>query len=668
MNAGGPPPGRRTGRSANAPRADGRATGGDGPGTDGAVLASAAAAPPDALDELPRWRLRPGVAVTALASGVHLRGWITSVTLEGSPALAALWRHVDHALATDGGTALARDTPRGSPLRAAFVTLIEQLRAHDLLTARSHAGAGPAAPWLDTVAGRPGRAAAHLARTHTEVRAAERAGALARAAERALGGADRAPAPAQEVGPDLPAGQVLLTATTGRQVRAVAAGVRGGTGFVTPVGSPAQVRADARALAARLAERDIQDVQDTGVPPGTALTALVAAGAAQRLLCAAAGLRDPSAEAGDTRLLPWLPAVLIAEEEPLRGEYRTWPRPAPPAGERAPSGPAPRTLAEALARVPVLGDPLVGVLDEPSPGALPQLPVALAACAVPHGRLLAGAARPDLARLEALCRAAESRLGGERAGIVVGLNPGHARGRALRRAAGHEDAVGREDAARHAPAEGEGGGAPVDWRPCVAEDPQAGHWWSVLVRRLGARAELGLWRVGSTGAFRAVVRATSVTSATPVTRAPAPPPGSGRPLGTAVEATAADAVAFAALSAAVRVQARDRAADATHLALPSGALAPLAATGDRAPWEDRGWTSGWLAEVADREAALQAALAASAAPRLAPWAPRHPADGPEHELWTALHASGLTVLALDPAPGARHDLAPVGVPAAEGAR
>ncbi|WP_176582968.1 hypothetical protein [Streptomyces marincola] len=656
MNAGGPPPGRRTGRSANAPRADGRATGGDG-------RAPAGAAPPDALDELPRWRLRPGVAVTALASGVHLRGWITSVTLEGSPALAALWRHVDHALATDGGTALARDTPRGSPLRAAFVTLIEQLRAHDLLTVRSHAETGPAGPWLNTVAGRPGRAAAHLARTHTEVRAAERAGALARAAERALGGAGRAPA--RETGPDLPAGQVLLTATTGRQVRAVAAGVRGGTGFVTPVGSPAQVRADARALAARLAGRD---AQDTAAPPETALTALVAAGAAQRLLCAAAGLRDPSAEAGDTRLLPWLPAVLIAEEEPLRGEYRTWPRPAPPAGERAPSGPAPRTLAEALARVPVLGDPLVGVLDEPSPGGLPQLPVALAACAVPHGRLLAGAARPDLARLEALCRAAESRLGGGQAGVVVGLNPGHARGRALRRAAGHEDAAGHGNAAPHAPAEGEGGGAPVDWRPFVAEDPQAGHWWSVLVRGLGARAELGLWRVGSTGAFRAVVRAVPAARAAPAARAPAPPPGAGRPLGTAVEATAADAVAFAALSAAVRVQARNRAADVTHLALPSGALAPLAATGSRAPWEDRGWTTGWLAEVADREAALQDALAAPAGPRLVPWAPRHPAGGPEHEVWTALHASGLTVLALDPAPGARHDLAPAGVPAAEGAR
>ncbi|NEC19079.1 hypothetical protein G3I50_12535, partial [Streptomyces parvus] len=69
---------------------------------------------PDAVQTLGRWTLRPGVAVTELPDGVHLRGWITGVTLEGGPGLRVLWSRLaetltaDSALATDRSARLAR--------------------------------------------------------------------------------------------------------------------------------------------------------------------------------------------------------------------------------------------------------------------------------------------------------------------------------------------------------------------------------------------------------------------------------------------------------------------------------------------------------------------------------------------------------------------------------
>nr|MYR38132.1 hypothetical protein [Streptomyces sp. SID4944] len=97
----------------------------------------------DALDSLGRWRLRPGVSETVLHNGVHLRGWITSLTLEGGDGLPVLWGRLAEALAADeerSGTAraeLVRAAPAGSPLRGALLTLIGQLLDHDLLVERS---------------------------------------------------------------------------------------------------------------------------------------------------------------------------------------------------------------------------------------------------------------------------------------------------------------------------------------------------------------------------------------------------------------------------------------------------------------------------------------------------------------------------------------------------
>ncbi|MYR93909.1 MULTISPECIES: hypothetical protein [unclassified Streptomyces] len=635
-------------------------------------------AAPDALDSLGLWTLRPGVAVTVLHNGVHLRGWITSVTVEGGPGLPVLWGRLAEALgaggdrAESGCTELARAAPAGSPLRAALLTVIGQLHDHDLLVARSveeAEGAEDAAgKWLGAVADRPDAAADALSRSRARVLTARPDSPLARTAARAL---DRAGVRTEVViveAADLPDGQTLLIATGlgepsavvrergaaeqesaadagGEQAaaigvraaeqHAVAVGVREGLGFVTPVGSAEQARADADGLAARLRR---WEVPGTAEHPG--LPVLLASSAAQRLVCAVAGLRDPSAEAGDARLLPGLPAALIAEQEPLRGEYRNWSGPVLLDADRVRPRADVRTLAEALARIPVLTDRLVGVLDEPDPGALPQLPAALVRCAVADGDLLSGSARADLARLEAVCRAAELRLGGGESGpVVVGAGAEHACGRALRRAAGHQEAA----ADAHTGSYREGLDRTVPWVPETGRHPQALHWWSVLVRRLGVDADVAVARLDTGGGsvFRARVRGRTTAGGPPDL------------LGTAVEATADDAVAFAALSAVVRVQAATDAPHSPrvrHLVTPSGASAPLARSAGSAPWEDAGWTTAWLAELAGREPGFQEALTDLTGWSPQPWEPSAGPPDDVHALWSALRQCGFSVLAARPEP------------------
>ncbi|MEW1632068.1 hypothetical protein AB0387_32565 [Streptomyces sp. NPDC089173] len=573
-------------------------------------------AEPDALDSLMRWTLRPGVSVTVLHNGVHLRGWITSVTLEGGAGLPVLWNRLAETLATDGSAELARTVPAGSPLRAALVTVIDQLHAHDLLVERPGGE-----KWLDAVADRPTVAAAALSRSRVRVLGARPDGPLSRAAVRAL---DRAGVRTETVETaDLPDGQILLVASevdvspalAGEQDSAVVVGLRSGVGFVTPVGSARQARADADGLAERLRRREVHGAAEHSGP-----AALLASSAVQRLVCAVAGLRDPSAEAGDARLLPGLPAALVAEREPLRGEYRSWAGSVLVDADRVRPRPAVRTLAEALARIPVLTDRMAGVLDEPDPGPLPQLPAALVRCSVADEVLLSGAARADLARLEAVCRAAELRLGTEGWDLVVGAGADHARGRALRRALTRQHTA----TATHVP-----------WSPDPEHHPQAHHWWSVLVRRLGVDAEVAVSRLG-TGGGGAVFRARFRERASGL-------------LGTAVEATADDAVAFAALSAVVRVQSATAAPHARHLVTPTGASATLARPEATAPWEDTGWTTAWLAEAAGREPELQEALAALTGWTPQPWEPPAGAHADVRVLWSALRQCGFSVLS------ARHE-------------
>ncbi|MFI7236803.1 hypothetical protein [Streptomyces cyaneofuscatus] len=603
-------------------------------------------ATPDALDSLGRWTLRPGVSVTALPHGVHLRGWITSVTLEGGPGLPVLWGRLAEALAGDGGAELARAALAGSPLRAALVTVIGQLHDHDLLVERPAGEKGDAAgQWLGAVADRPAEAASALIRSRVRVLAARPDGPLARAAARALDRAGVRAATAEAA--DLPDGQVLLVAAApgepsplaveqDAQDRAVVVGLRRGVGFVTPVGSTRQARADADGLADRLRRREA---------PGGAghpgLPVLLASSAAQRLVCAVAGLRDPSAEAGDARLIPGLPAALVAEREPLRGEYRIWAGPVLVDADRVRPRADVRSLAEALARIPVLTDRLAGVLDEPDPGALPQLPAALVRSSVAGEVLVSGSARADLARLEAVCRAAELLLGKGETGLegeggpVVGAGAVHARGRALRRAG----AV-RQQGARAGDTAGPfSAAAPVPWSPEPGRHPQALHWWSVLVRRLGVDADVAVSRLDTGGAgavFHAQVRV-RIRGRTAVG-------GVSGVLGTAVEASADDAVAFAALSAVVRVQAAADAPHARHLVTPGGASASLARPEATAPWEDAGWTTAWLAESAAREPGLQETLTALTGWSPQPWEPPADAHTDVHALWSALRQCGFCVL------------------------
>ncbi|MFH7597936.1 hypothetical protein WDV06_22930 [Streptomyces racemochromogenes] len=576
--------------------------------------AAGAADSPDSLDSLGHWRLRPGVAASALAGGLHLRGRDGSVTLEGSAALPALWEVLEEALRTGGAAGLSARAGAGTPVRAALCTLVGQLHAHGMLVAEPGPPEGhPAGDWLLTVADRPDEAAAALDGARVEVRAADPQGALASAAVRALGRAGITAGPAADAAVG-GAGRVLVRArrADGSEV-AVGAAVHPHGSFVTPVSDPARAGAAAAALAARLG---LSGDPDPAPVPAASLTALVAGAAVQRLLCALAGLPDPAAasEAGPGAAEPaaasgrhpgtdgvGVPFVLVAGAGAARAAYRPW------AAGSMEAGPPPGTLAEALDGVAALGDPRLGVLAEPLTGALPQLPVALAGC----GPLTAGAGRADLARLDAVCRAAELECG---AGVVVGAGSGHALGRALRRAALRLPARGPGAARRD---------------PYGSGHPQAHHWWGVLTRRLGVRAQAYVAPLDGGGtAYRADVRAGTG--------------GGGRLLGQAVEATAGDAAAFAALAAVVRVQAGEQAPKPEHITSAGGELCPLAVAGvTPAPWEDERWAAGWWAAVARREAALHTALLGLTGLRTSAWEPSGPGA---RTVVAALRGCGFTVL------------------------
>lgn len=463
------------------------------------------------------------------------------------------------------------------------------------------------------------------------VAAADPGGPLAAALIGVLGRAGTPPEVYRDTG--LPADRVVAVAGTPPVAVAVARTADGG--FVTAPAEPERARADAESIAVRLhADTGSTDVgsPDTGSAPAgptagasAVLTALLAGAAAQRLLCAAAGLPDPAGRDEDPQLLQDRPAVLVALARPPHASYRPWVTgPADPAS----LSPAPvADLADALRGVGALGDPYLGVLDAPLPGGLPQLPAALAACSSVAGPLVAGAPRTDLARLSAACRAAELHLDERIPGpVTVGAGPGHALGRALRRAAlAAAASCGPDRALRE-----------EEWR----DHPQARHWWTVLTRHLGLPMEMTVHRFPAEQAYLAVVR---------------DPAGLTGPAGVAaraVEATPADAAALAALGAVTRAMAAEHGpAGAVHTAF-SGAEAPLAVAGvEPAAWTDEGWTDRWLAGIARREPELCAALARLTGLHPEPWQPGEAdlagsgAAGSAGPVLAALHACGFSVLA-----------------------
>ncbi|WP_158838939.1 hypothetical protein [Streptomyces sp. NRRL S-1022] len=659
-----------------------------------------------------RLRLRPGVAVTPLLAGLHLRGRGVGVTLEGSRALPVLWRllsdrlgadphtadphtgdphaAVERAVPVDGGA--RADTGAGAVSRlraggaagvglrsegaandqadprveAALNTLTARLREHDLLV--EHPDGAELRPWPGSSAAHPAQAVEAIRTARPVVATADPRGPLAVGLVAALSRSGAAPRVATDV--RLPPDQAVITADAPSGAVAVAVSCTADGGFVTEPGPPHLARSDAAAIAGRLGT---DDDTTTGRPPrtpsGPAATrsrsaapaptpsgtpagarapqrtaaaggpsrthaALLAGAAAGRLLAVVAGLPDPAAPEDASHMeASRHPAVLIARADPPAATYHPWAA-APRAGRRRPDAPPAPDLGEALRRVTDLGDPRLGVLDAPLPANLPQLPASLVSCRTPAGPLVAGAVRADLARLEAACRAAELALGDGSSAPVVGAGPDHALGRALRRAAldgidgierGTVLAAERDPAAADARAGGVGDDA---WRT----HSQARHWWTVLTERMGRTAELSVRRLGSGGVHVAVIRVRPASG------------GTGAGPGTvsrAVEATAADAVALAALDAVTRAMAAEHVpGPARHTAL-NGAVAPLAAAGaEPAGWADEGWTDAWLAGIAAREPALHVALRRLTGLRPTPWrGTGRPA------LTQALRASGFTVLA-----------------------
>ncbi|MFD0359356.1 hypothetical protein ACFVHW_37320, partial [Streptomyces sp. NPDC127110] len=88
-------------------------------------------------------RLRPGVAVTPLRAGLHLRGRTGSVTLEGSAALPALWQWLEGPLRAGALDVHLDAAGAGPALRTAVETLLGQLDAHGLLVSEPDGSAEP---------------------------------------------------------------------------------------------------------------------------------------------------------------------------------------------------------------------------------------------------------------------------------------------------------------------------------------------------------------------------------------------------------------------------------------------------------------------------------------------------------------------------------------------
>lgn len=478
-------------------------------------------------------RLRPIAHASPTDTGLHVRGWASSFSIDGGKGLWTIWQRLAGPLTTGVAPEQLTVPSQASPAVAAALRLIiDQLHEHDLLVRvpaswDSDGPPGHIARWLESVAARPARAWELLRdRTVTVIGS----GALAAAAHRALTSAGLAVPPIE------PGAGLLLVC--GRH--AVAGGCGADAGFVVAPGARGDVLADAEAVAQRLDG-------SAGEPPEV-LAALVGSAAAHRLVCAVGELPDPAHEVVNMWYDSPPPGpvhqpVFVARMDPLRGEYHPWlsaVRPAPPDGR----------IAE------VLGDAELGPVAPPETGDLPQVPVKLAA----SGDVIGFGATGHSARLDAVVRAAH-RLAPDTA--VVGADRVHALGLALR------------TAARSLP------GTPVDpdsWET----DPTARRWWKAVVLRFALPAEVEVDRLGD-GVVRAVVRS------------------GGAELSWAIEATAADAVAFAAMAAAGHAQ-----AGAVGPVVLCGAFPVEEPSTVGVSWTDRAWY--WPFGVRDAEEGLQLRL------------------------------------------------------------
>ncbi|XVS60865.1 hypothetical protein ACQPYE_21395 [Actinosynnema sp. CA-299493] len=492
----------------------------------------------DPVDEV-LLRLRPIAHVTPTATGLHVRGWRAAFALRGGKGLWAIWQRLAGPL-TDGVPPARLAVPADAPpvVAKALELIIGQLREHDLLVEVPASWAVRSGDRGGTDPAPPPDVASWLESVAPVPLTAWR---RMRATPVAVvgSGAPAAAAHRTLVATGLtaeirPGEGPLLLVAAGH---AVAAGCAADVGFVVRPGSTAAVLADAAAVAARLGG-------EPGTPPEV-LAALVGSAAAHRLVCAVGGLPDPSTEvvnlwSDSPPPDPPHQPVLVARLDPLRAEYHPWlsaVRPGEPDG----------TL------VRVLGDPELGPVAAPEPGSLPQSPVRLAA----SGDVVGFGTTDRAARLDAVIRAAHRLAPG---GAVLGADRRHAEGLALRTAARRL------------------GGTPVaedEW----LTDPTARRWWKAVVLRFALPASVEVTRLAER-VVRARVHA------------------DGHELSWAVEASAADAVAFAAMAAAGRAQ-----AGLSDTVVLSGAAPVPAPDDDEAPWTDR--DRRWPLDVRDAEEGLQ---------------------------------------------------------------
>ncbi|WBB98447.1 hypothetical protein O7543_11510 [Solwaraspora sp. WMMA2080] len=554
-------------------------------------------------------RLRPVVFATPTATGVHVRGWSSSFTVSGGAGVWKVWQVLARHLA-GGLTPQRLAQPAGRPeVDRVIRLLLDQLREHDMLVEvpagwgdREEPDLPPAdlARWLESVAADPAAAWQRLRSTTVTVAGT---GPVATSAARTLTGAGLAVDP------------VGAATTQDTVVRAgeaaVAARCLPEIGYVTPVSTPDRSLAHGAAVAARLSRAPGPAAAGAAGPglseaPGPALAgasvtpalaALIGAAAAHRIVCAVAGLPDPAEEAatlpgGEPAAPgPYYPSVLVARLDPVRATYHPW----LPAA-RVPLPGAPSDIDAVGLRLEALSDPELGVLPPAVPGDLPQLPAMLALA----GPALGVAATADAARVDATLRYAETVLGigaprgdgdardadaEDGAGSAVrwaetaaiGVDVRHASGAALRRLVHAVRSRLDTDPVPEA-----------EW----AGEPAARRWWKALTLRFAVPARVVARRLPA-GAVHAEI----VTDA--------------GPLAWAVEATAADAVAMAALAATGVAQAR-----AAGVEVPAGpasltGTAPTWRPADQhlAPWTDDSWY--WPAGVIDNEERLQAALRAA---------------------------------------------------------
>ncbi|GAA1286760.1 hypothetical protein [Saccharothrix xinjiangensis] len=561
-------------------------------------------------------RLRPIAHATPTATGLHVRGWRSSFTLEGGRGLWTIWERLAGPLAEGVPPEQLAVPGDASPaVGRALELIIGQLHEHDLLVEvpaewveaeRGEGASSASAGGADASTG--GTDASSTGTGGTGVDSAGGAGTGSAGGRRGArqggagqGGAGRRGAglrgasgsrvPPADIASWLEsvaaspleswrrlrsatavvAGRGALAAAAHRALTAAGldvAPVRPGAGLLLTAGPHAVAAGCAADVGFAVAPGSVGDVvadaaavagRLAGAPgsPPEVLAALVGSAAAHRLVCALGGLPDPATEVVDmwSDVPPTGPphqAVLVARVDPLHAEYHPWLS-------------AIRPMEPNGALLEVLGDRELGPVPTPLPGDLPQLPVKLAA----SGGAVGFGTTEHAARLDALLRAARG-LAPE--GALVGADRVHALGLALR------------TAVRDLP------GAPVaedEW----SGDPTARRWWKAVVLRFALPASVEVTRLGP-GVVRAVVRA------------------GAEELSWAVEAEVADAVAFAALAAAGRAQANRAGPDVVGPVVLCGAAPFAAPDGAAAPWTNRDWN--WPHGVRDGEEAFQDDLRALA--------------------------------------------------------